>query len=75
MGIDGSAVNLLKPKLDLLSPRFFGAFLGRLIQALNQRIDERGAPFGRKRESVPEQFGGVSLHDVILSCGPLRLAC
>jgi hypothetical protein len=45
-----------------MSPRFFGAFLNRLIQTVNQRIDERGASLRREGESVPQQFGGVSFH-------------
>jgi len=70
--LDGSAVNLFKPKLDHTSPRFFGDFLNCLIETLNQPIDESRAGLLREHKSVPEQISGVSLHGVILARAATR---
>jgi hypothetical protein len=45
--MNGSAVDLLKTPTDFLTPGFFRGSVDRLIQAANQRVDQRAANFRR----------------------------
>jgi hypothetical protein len=63
---DRACVDLLEATVDLVSPGFLGVAIlhnpiGVRIKALEQRIDERGADFGRKRQGIFEQRGGSIL--------------
>jgi hypothetical protein len=42
-----SVVDLLKTQVNLAFPGFFGVFVNFLIQTVDQRVDERSAPFDR----------------------------
>lgn len=44
---NGSAVDLPKAPIDLLGPCFFSVVIDRLIQATDQRIDQRSTSFRR----------------------------
>ena len=45
--MNGSAVDLLKTPINFLPPGSFRGSVDRLIQTADQRVDQRGANFGR----------------------------
>jgi hypothetical protein len=64
--LNGTAVDLMNAAIDLPPPAFFAAFVDGLIKALDERVDERGARFGREGESISEYFDSLPFHKVIL---------
>jgi hypothetical protein len=65
-GLDGPTVNLLNAPTNLLSLRLFGFRVNLDIEALAQRVDQSGASFLRKRQSVSKQFRRFDSHGSIL---------
>src|ERR1035438_3134582 len=68
---DGFSVDLLETTMNLVSPCFLCVpvdldIVGIYIQAFQQRVDQRGAGFGWKREGIPEEIGWLGSHGFIV---------
>src|ERR1035437_5088253 len=68
---DGFSVDLLETTMNLVSPYFLCVpvdldIVGIYIQAFQQRVDQRGAGFGWKREGIPEEIGRLGSHGFIV---------
>jgi len=68
---DGFSVDLLETTMNLVSPCFLCVpvdldIVGIYIQAFQQRVDQRGAGFGWKREGIPEEIGRLGSHGFIV---------
>jgi hypothetical protein len=68
---DGFGVDLLETTMNLVSPCFLCVpvdldIVSIYIQAFQQRVDQRGAGFGWKREGIPEEIGRLGSHGSIV---------
>jgi hypothetical protein len=59
---NGSAVDESETLVNLLPPGFFRGWVNRWVQAADQRVDQRGARFGRQGKGVSQHFRSVAFH-------------
>jgi hypothetical protein len=64
--LNGSAVNLLKTVMNLLSPSVLCAIVDCVIKAPDQRVDQRGSCLGRQGQRVSQKFCCIPSHNSIL---------